>query len=198
LILEGKCNDNFLTSFFYLRIIVQENPMNKLVFLILAFATICKPCLADECLVSSEDSLPGTIQSTGVYKGRLAVVTGTTAGIYLGYMSYLQYSWYKDHERVPFHFYDDMRGYKQVDKFGHIYGAYMLSYMSFRSLCWAGIPRNKAALYGGATGFLMQLPIEIWDGMYEGWGFSWSDIVANGLGSGIVMVQGISVGISAA
>ncbi len=122
-------------------------------------------------------------------KTRLITVISSISAVYLGSMAYLQYVWYKDHERVPFHFYNDLAGYNQIDKFGHIYGAYMQSYIGFHSLLWAGVPRKKAVLYGGSLGFFMQLPIELFDGIYEGWGFSWSDVGANALGSALVIGQ---------
>jgi hypothetical protein len=90
---------------------------------------------------------------------------------------------------VPFHFYNDLKGYNQVDKFGHVCGAYFESYVGFQSFLWAGVDRKKAIWYGGSLGFLMQLPIEIWDGLYEGWGFSVTDICANTLGSSLVIGQ---------
>lgn len=123
------------------------------------------------------------------YKARkIGVISGFSAS-YIGSMSYLQYVWYTDHERVPFHFYHDLGGYNQIDKFGHMFGAYLESYIGFHSLAWAGIPRSKAIWYGGMLGFVLQLPIEIWDGLYEGWGFSWSDVGANTLGSVLVVGQ---------
>lgn len=116
-------------------------------------------------------------------------VTSGVAVVYLGSMAYLQYVWYSDRDRVPFHFYNDFRGYRAIDKMGHIYGAYLQSYIGFHALKWAGMSRPKAAWYGGSLGFFLQLPIEIWDGMYEGWGFSWSDVAANALGSALVIAQ---------
>jgi hypothetical protein len=133
--------------------------------------------------------ITGNADSMNVNRARMAAVISGVSGIYVGYMSYLQYVWYKDHERVPFHYYDDLKGYNQIDKFGHIYGAYMLSYMGFKSFLWAGMDSKKAAWYGGGIGFFMQLPIEIWDGMYEGYGFSWSDVAANGIGSALMLSQ---------
>jgi hypothetical protein len=127
--------------------------------------------------------------TTSIKKGRLAAVISGYSVAYIGSMSYLQYIWYKDMKRVPFEFYNDLGGYNQIDKFGHIYGAYMESYIGFHSLLWSGVSRKKAVIYGGTLGFLMQLPIEIWDGMYEGWGFSWSDVCANALGSALVIGQ---------
>jgi hypothetical protein len=137
---------------------------------------------AAEKAFPEQDTLP-------VNKSRLIVVISGASAAYIGSMGYLQYIWYKDHERVPFEFYDDLKGYNQIDKFGHVYGAYMESYIGFHALLWAGVPRIKAALYGGSLGFFLQLPIEIWDGMYEGWGFSWSDVGANAIGSLLVIGQ---------
>ncbi len=155
--------------------------------LFITLTTISSVVVSDVCLATgSKDSIPDT---TGIKKGRLiTVITGASVA-YVGSMSYLQFIWYKDHARVPFEFYNDLGGYNQVDKCGHIYGAYIESYIGFHSLLWAGVSRKKAALYGGSLGFLLQLPIEIWDGMYEGWGFSWSDVGANTLGSLLVMGQ---------
>ncbi len=133
--------------------------------------------------------MPPVQDTVSLKKGRLAVVISGASALYIGSMAYLQYIWYKDHERVPFEFYNDLGGYNQIDKFGHIYGSYLESYIGFHSLLWSGVPRKKAVIYGGSLGFIMQLPIEIWDGMYEGWGFSWSDVGANTIGSLLVIGQ---------
>lgn len=124
-----------------------------------------------------------------INKFKLSSVIGTTTALYVGSMAYLQYIWYKDHDPVPFTFYNDLAGYNQIDKCGHLYGSYIESYIGFHSLVWAGVPRNKAIWFGGTLGIILQLPIEIWDGMYEGWGFSWSDIGANSLGSALLIAQ---------
>jgi hypothetical protein len=138
--------------------------------------------VTDEENAPVEDTLP-------IKRARLVTAISGASVAYLGSMAYLQYIWYKDVKRVPFEFYNDLGGYNQIDKFGHIYGSYVESYIGFHSLLWAGVPRKKAALYGGSLGFILQLPIEIWDGMYEGWGFSWSDVGANALGSLLIIGQ---------
>jgi len=129
------------------------------------------------------------LQAQTINKKRLIPVAATFSSLYLGSMSYLQFIWYEDKERVPFEFYNDSEGYKQIDKCGHMYGSYLESYAGFHSLLWSGVPRNKAVWIGGSMGFIMQLPIEIWDGMYKGWGFSWSDVGANFMGSALVISQ---------
>lgn len=122
-------------------------------------------------------------------KNRLKVVIAGEAAIYAAGLSYLGFLWYADKERAPFHWYDDSRGYLQMDKFGHALGAYRESYAAYHALLWAGMDRRKALLIGGPTGLIFQTPIEIFDGMYEGWGFSWSDMAANTFGSALFTVQ---------
>jgi hypothetical protein len=123
-----------------------------------------------------------SIQKDTINKQRLYLVAGLETGAYLAGLSYLRFIWYRDHERVPFHFYNDLPGYFQIDKLGHAYSAYYESYASYHALRWAGLSKNKALWYGGPAGLLFQTPIEIFDGLYKGWGFSWSDMIANATG----------------
>ncbi len=106
----------------------------------------------------------------------------TETGIYLAGLSYLSFIWYKDQKRVPFHFYDDSKGYLQMDKAGHAYVTYYESFMAYHALRWAGINKKNALIYASAIGTIYQTPIEIFDGLYERWGFSWPDIAANTFG----------------
>ena len=124
-----------------------------------------------------------------INRKRLNQTIITEAGTYLGGMAFLNYIWYKDDERVPFHFYNDGGGYLQMDKFGHAFAAYRESYAAYHALRKAGVGKKKALLYGGPIGFVFQAPIEVFDGIYEGWGFSWYDIAANAFGSALFMIQ---------
>jgi uncharacterized protein YfiM (DUF2279 family) len=110
-------------------------------------------------------------------------------GYYAASMIVLGQTWYKDSERVPFHFYNDNRGYLQVDKFGHMFGSYVYSYIGYNYLLHAGYSRNQALCFGASVGFVLQAPIEIMDGVHEGYGFSWGDMVANALGSALIIGQ---------
>lgn len=38
---------------------------------------------------------------------------------------------------------------------------------------------TKELIYGGPIGLIFQTPIEIFDGLYEKWGYSWPDMAAN-------------------
>ncbi len=135
----------------------------------------------------TKDSL--SLQASSIDKKKLRTAIITESALYLGSMSYLQFIWYKDSERVPFHFYNDSKGYLQMDKMGHAYGAYIESYLSYKWLRNAGLSKNKALIYGGTLGIILQTPIEVFDGLYKHWGFSWSDMAANTAGSLLVIGQ---------
>lgn len=136
------------------------------------------------CNISSQDSLSVNSYSVeGINKRMLATAITTESIAYFGSMAYLQWVWYKDSERVPFHFYNDNKGYLQIDKFGHAFGAYIESEIAYEWLRKAGVSKKKSLLYGGSMGIIPQAPIEFFDGIYRGWGFSWGDIAANAAGS---------------
>ncbi len=124
-----------------------------------------------------------------INKCKLYTVAGSGAAIYAGGISFLSYVWYKDEERIPFHFYNDGAAYLQMDKFGHAYIAYWESYYAYKALRWAGLDKRRALIWGGPAGFVFQAPIEIFDGLYEGWGFSWWDMAANAFGSILFTAQ---------
>ena len=144
-------------------------------------------CCLFSIKVSGQDSL--SIATSTVNHAKLRTIILTESALYLGSMAYLQFIWYKDKERVPFHFFDDSKGYLQVDKLGHIYGAYWQSYLSYQWLRSAGVSKKNALIFGGTAGIILQMPIEIFDGLYEGWGFSWGDVAANTAGSVLVIGQ---------
>ncbi|MEN8137932.1 MAG: DUF2279 domain-containing protein [Bacteroidota bacterium] len=145
-------------------------------------------------IILSHIRLAGQYQSIKTYpdtlnKTKLYTTVGIGAGAYIAGLSFLQFIWYKDHERVPFHYYDDSNGYLQMDKAGHAYGTYWESSIVYNALRKSGVSKQKALIYGGSAGLLFQTPIEIFDGLYEGWGFSWYDMIANTIGAGLFTVQ---------
>jgi hypothetical protein len=54
---------------------------------------------------------------------------------------------------------------------------------------WAGIEKKKAVFIGSGTGLLYLLSIEYLDGRSAEWGWSWSDVAANVLGTGLYAGQ---------
>tara|TARA_B100000959_G_scaffold282995_1_gene350772 strand:+ start:895 stop:1794 length:900 start_codon:yes stop_codon:yes gene_type:complete len=131
----------------------------------------------------SRDSIKNKIDKN-FYKFLLvegAVLTGA--------MSYLKYQWYSDKERVPFHFYNDFKGWNQIDKFGHFYVAYLESNVGYSLMKKFNFSEKQSLFFGGSQGLILETPIEFFDAYYEGWGFSLSDMVANTLGSAFFIVQ---------
>ena len=136
---------------------------------------------AQEIGVKTDSSIIG---KKNIYKAVAFTGIYYASSIYL-----LNNTWYKDKERVPFHFYNDNKGYLQVDKFGHMFGSYVYSYVGYYGLLKMGATRKEALIFGSTLGFVLQLPIEIMDGIHEGYGFSWGDIAANTMGSALVFGQ---------
>jgi uncharacterized protein YfiM (DUF2279 family) len=106
----------------------------------------------------------------------------------------MENTWYRDRALVPFHFFDDSRAYLQADKFGHAFGAYAQSYLGYHWLQRRGVSRSRSLVYGGGLGIFLQTPIEVMDGIHEGWGFSWGDMAANAAGSTLVVGQELLLG----
>lgn len=130
-----------------------------------------------------------TSDTSSIKKKTVIKAVALTAAYYDGSVYALNHTWYKDKDRVAFHFYNDNKGYLQVDKFGHMFGAYVYSYVGYHGLMRMGSSRKEALVFGATLGFLLQFPIEVMDGIHEGYGFSWGDIAANSMGSALVLGQ---------
>lgn len=132
----------------------------------------------------AEPSYPDSLN-----KKRLSTTIAIESGAYVAGLSFLGFIWYKDRQMVPFHFYNDWEGYLQMDKAGHAYAAYYESYAAYSALRKAGVNKKRALIYGGPVGLIFQTPIEIFDALYKGWGFSWTDMAANTVGSLLFTAQ---------
>jgi YHS domain-containing protein/VanZ family protein len=106
-----------------------------------------------------------------------------------GAILYLKHEWYHDKKRVPFHFYNDFKGWNQVDKLGHFYVSYLESNVGYSILKKFNFSEKKALYFGGFQGLILETPIEFFDAYHQGWGFSVSDLVANTLGSVFFIMQ---------
>ena len=144
-------------------------------------------CFASLMANSQETKIKS--DSLHVSRNTIYKAAGYTAAYYTGSLFVLSKTWYKDRKRVPFHFYNDNKGYMQVDKFGHTFGAYIYSYIGYHYLLNSGYTRKEALYFGATLGVILQTPIEIMDGIYEGYGFSLGDMVANTAGSALVFGQ---------
>jgi hypothetical protein len=125
------------------------------------------------CFQKSDTLLPKRAVFTGVGTG--VIWSGGTIG--------LSQIWYKEYPKSDFHFFRDGHNWLQMDKAGHFYTANRISFVATSAFEWAGCNSKRAVFLGGTVGFGLQTTLEIMDGMSAEWGFSWSDMLANGLGT---------------
>ena len=122
-------------------------------------------------------------------KGRVALVTAVNVVGYGGSLIIFNNTWYKDYPKTSFHTFDDSKEWLQMDKVGHGWAAYNIGRATTAMWKWAGFSNKKATLIGGLSGTAYLTVIEILDGHSAKWGWSWSDMLANVLGSGLFIGQ---------
>lgn len=101
----------------------------------------------------------------------------------------LYFSWYRQFDQEAFHFFDDLPEWLQMDKAGHVYSAYIQSHMVYGVSKWAGYSDDKALLISSLSSLAGQLTIEVMDGFSSEWGFSWTDLGSNVLGTSLFHFQ---------
>ena len=109
--------------------------------------------------------------------------------IYPLYIFFLWWLWYSKSPQAPFHFFNDMSEWLQMDKVGHAVVQFQNTMMPAFIFCWAGFEPKKSALFALLFSFLALAPIEVFDGFSVSWGFSWGDMLANALGSLFAYLQ---------
>ncbi len=97
--------------------------------------------------------------------------------------------WYADFERSKFHTVDDTGDWLQLDKVGHAFTAYQLGQQGAQLLQWSGVSKKHQLVYGATLGFGFLTAVEVLDGFSSEWGFSWGDVGANALGTGLYISQ---------
>lgn len=130
-------------------------------------------------------------EESDVINSRLYPVLGTIAGLNLAGYLYVSSLWYEN-ETSNFHtldFHNDMRKNRYLDKVGHFTDAYFVSDLTAKAYRWSGLSGESSVWYGALTGFIWMLEIEISDGFFEKWGFSWGDLISNAFGSGFFVLQ---------
>jgi len=117
--------------------------------------------------------------SSQIKKPRLWLVAGTHAAFWTGSYIALNKTWYADFPKEQFHFFNDFKEWKQMDKGGHVWTSYQLSRLSTAMWKWTGLSEKKSVWLGSASGLAYQSIIEIQAGYSAEWGFSWTDMAAN-------------------
>jgi hypothetical protein len=124
-----------------------------------------------------------------LHPARFWTALGTGTAVYSASMVGLYKSWYAEYPAGPFHVFNDVGEWNQMDKMGHGLMAYNESRWIYGAARWTGMRPKKAAWLGFAGAQLIQTSFEIFDGYSTQWGFSWSDVGMNFLGSGLFLAQ---------
>ena len=120
---------------------------------------------------------------------RVKIITAANVVGYSAAMVGLYHAWYKDYPQSNLHSFNDFQEWKGVDKLGHAYSVYAESLASMELWRWTGISRKKRIWIGGLSGPVYHTVIEVLDGFSAEWGWSWSDVGANFIGSGLLIAQ---------
>lgn len=159
--------------------------MRKKYLLFLAAVIACMPV----------KSMPetGTVDSgqdtVSHYPRNVALVLSTEGVLVGGVMTSLYKSWYSGSETGGFHLYNDNKEWLQMDKAGHANSCYNLGVVGYEALRLAGWDEKHSIIYGGTLGLAIMSVVEVFDGLSANWGFSWGDMTANLLGTGLFMAQ---------
>ena len=122
-------------------------------------------------------------------KDRLFWVAGTGLAAYASVSWGLYHAWYKPFLVSKPRSFNDWGEWRHMDKFGHIYSGYIQCGLIHHTARWTGMSKNQALWAGVAGSLITQSSIEVWDGFSQGWGFSWADMAANFLGTGLYFGQ---------
>lgn len=122
-------------------------------------------------------------------KAKLNTVIITESALASATLIGLNQLWYADYEKSNFQTINDNNEWLQMDKFGHVFSSYQLGRIGATALNWSGSSKKDQLLYGGTLGFVFLTAVEVMDGFSKEWGFSWGDIAANGIGTGLFIGQ---------
>ena len=138
----------------------------------------------DTVVAVETDACPSdvTLRRAGV----AAVFVGGNAALY----SYMKNAWWSGERSDGFFFRADWdENFRDQDKFGHAVGGYHLARFGAAFLRSACMSKPKAIAWSAAYAAVFQLQIEIFDGMFEKYGFSYADLLANTAGTALAVLH---------
>lgn len=120
---------------------------------------------------------------------RAGVATVFVAGNAALY-TYFKRAWWSGERADGFFFRPDWdEDFRDQDKLGHVYGGYHLARFGAAFLRSACMSKTKAIAWSAAYAAFFQLQIEVWDGLYEKYGFSYPDLLANTAGTALAVLH---------
>ena len=127
-----------------------------------------------------------TTQRNAVRTGVGSAFVGGNAYLY----HYFKKAWWSGERAPHFFFHADWdQWFRDQDKFGHMLGGYHLARFGHAALRTACVSNTKAIAWSAAYAAAFQLQIEIFDGMYKKYGFSYADMIANTAGQTLAVMQ---------
>lgn len=125
-------------------------------------------------------------QLTAVRAGVGSAFVGGNAYLY----HYFKKAWWSGERAPHFFFHADWdQEFRDQDKWGHMLGGYHLARFGYAGLREACVSEKKAIAWSAAYAALFQLQIEIFDGRFKKYGFSYADMIANTTGQTLAVLQ---------
>ena len=125
---------------------------------------------------------------------QLNAVRAGVGGAFIGGNAYLYHyfkkAWWSGERAPHFFFHADWdQEFRDQDKFGHMLGGYHLARIGYAGLREACVGEKKAIVWSAAYAAAFQLQIEVFDGQFKKYGFSYADMIANTTGQAIAVMQ---------
>ncbi|MGI8401298.1 MAG: DUF2279 domain-containing protein [Gemmatimonadaceae bacterium] len=126
--------------------------------------------------------------------GQLNTVRTGVGAAFVGGNAYLYHyfkkAWWSGERAPHFFFHADWdQEFRDQDKFGHMLGGYHLVRFGHAGLRSACVSEKKAIIWSAAYAAAFQLQIEIFDGQFKKYGFSYADMIANTTGQTFAVLQ---------
>lgn len=149
----------------------------------------------DSILVASEiDTAVADGRRCGMPSGEVTLRRAGVASVFVGgnavLYSYFKRAWWSGERADHFFFRADWdENFRDQDKLGHAFGGYHLTRFGAAFLRSACMSKPKAIAWSAAYAALFQLQIEVWDGLYDKYGFSYADLLANTTGTALAVLH---------
>lgn len=152
-------------------------------------ALLCCAAIAPATAGAQMDSAYCKPESMGQSERR-ALAAATFVGANAGLFVYFKKAWWSGERAPKFFFRPDWdQDFRDQDKFGHFLGGYHLARIGDALLRASCVSEPKAIAMAATYATLFQLQIEVFDGMYAKYGFSYADVLANTAGMGLAVAQ---------
>ena len=127
-------------------------------------------------------------------RSELNAVRAGVGSAFIGGNAYLYHyfkkAWWSGARADHFFFHADWdQQFRDQDKFGHMFGGYHLARIGYAGLREACVGEKKAIIWSAAYAAAFQLQIEIFDGQFKKYGFSYADMIANTSGQTLAVLQ---------